>query len=114
MTAHLPHPTSKLRLLYTTLMLHWRAGRCEAWEGVVAGELVAMVSLGRHRQASLFGSFYDAKVFFNLGPKTVICIRVHAMLAYNFHEKKQLQCKALPILFLIYIVRYSNLPPTAR
>ena len=54
-------------------------GRCEAWEGVMAGELVAMVSLGRHRQASLFGSFYDANVLFNLRRETVIHIRVRAM-----------------------------------
>ena len=69
-------------------MLHWRAGRCEAWEGVLAGELVAMVSLGRHRQATLFGSFYDANVFFNLPKETAIYIRVYAMCACHFQRKK--------------------------
>ena len=105
---------SKLRLLYTTLMLHWRAGRCEAWEGVVAGELVAMVSLGRHRQASLFGSFYDANVFCNLGHETALCIRVRAMCTFWLQRKKLLHYKALPILFLIYTLFPENLPPTAR
>ena len=81
---------SKLRLLYTTLMLHWRAGRREAWEGVLAGELVAMVSLGRHRQASLFGSFYDAKLFFNLGNETAVRIRVYAKKARRFRQKKSI------------------------
>ena len=48
-------------------------------EAVLAGELVVMVSLGRHRQASLFGSFYDAKVFINLNHETAVCKRMHGM-----------------------------------
>ena len=70
-------------------MLHWRAGRCEAWEGVLVGEpLVAMVSLGRHRQATLFGSFYDANVFLNLRPETALHIRVYAKRVSNFQCQK--------------------------